>query len=191
MMELAYSSSTAWAPLSSVAIYEPAGRRGTDGGRFRPSAKSSANSSPFLESSDYGSSSAFSALLGEEVQPAFAEPSPALLKIAERLRELSFMAHEDGVRPSANSLRDMQAFLAVTPLKSRPSIYLQDTGNYRVIWRNVYNEQVAIQFMGDESAQFVIFKKMPNSRMARVAGSCPLSSLHRQIEANRAESLLA
>lgn len=191
MMELATSTSTAWAPLPDIVFYEPEGRRGADGGKRRPPAKSFANTSSLVESSDYGTSSAFRVLSGEEVHLAFPHPSQVQLEIAERLRDLSFMAHEDGIRPSADSLWDMQVFLAVIPLKSRPSIYLQDSGNYRVIWRNAQKEQIAIQFLGDDSAQFVIFKRMPNGTMARVSGSCPLSALYRQIEAYRAESLLA
>ncbi len=119
------------------------------------------------------------------------EPSTVQLQIAERLRELGFVAHAEGIRPSVDSLRDMQAFLASTPLKSRPSIYLQDSGNYRIAWRNALKEQVAIQFLGNESAQFVIFKLAPTGRMNRVAGTYSLNALYRQIEANRAESLLA
>lgn len=138
-----------------------------------------------------GTSSAFLTSEGEEIRLAFQQPNPVQLQLAERLRELSFLALEDGIRPSVDSLRDMKAFLASTSRISRPAIFLQDSGNYRVIWRNVKKEQVAIQFMGSESAQFVIFKEATNGMMKRIAGSCPLNALYRQIEANRAESLLA
>jgi hypothetical protein len=191
MIELAASTSAVWTLLPEILFYEPEGRRGAEGGKRGPPAKSSANTSPLLESSDYGTSSAFRTLQGEEIQLVVQRPNAVQLQIAERLRELGFVAHAEGIRPSVDSLRDMQAFLASTPLKSRPSIYLQDSGNYRIAWRNPLKEQVAVQFLGNDSAQFVIFKLAPTGRMNRVAGVYSLNAIYRQIEANRAESLLA
>ncbi len=117
-------------------------------------------------------------------------PNPLYPEIARRLKELSILAHQDGISPSPESRTAMQIFLESERLKARPLIFLQDNGNYRIIWRNSEKEQVAIEFMDGNWAQFVIFKKASDGRMARVAGNVRLESLHSQITANGAESLL-
>lgn len=190
MMELMASTPTAWTPRPEIVFVEPVGRTSIGGNKGRAPVASSSNTSPSVEVVEFGSRSALwmPHTIGASNEPSEA---PAVFgEIRDRFRSLDVIARDEKIGISSESLRDMLTFFGSTPLSRRPSIYLHDSGNYRAVWRNQSNEQVAIQFLGKDAAQFVIFKLASNGMMKRVAGSYPLSALYRQIEVNKAESLL-
>jgi hypothetical protein len=113
-----------------------------------------------------------------------------LTKIRQRLGELFEIAREEEIAWNVNSLRDMIAFLNSIKFSKRPAIFLLDSGNFRLVWKNENNEQFAAHFLGRETVNFVIFKVQGNGDTARVAGTCSLNSLWRQVEALNAAKLL-
>ncbi|CAN0119650.1 unnamed protein product [Phaeothamnion confervicola] len=49
-------------------------------------------------------------------------------------------------------------FLGGLKLAHRPAIFLLDNGNFRALWRDENNkQQVGLQFLGNETVQYVIF----------------------------------
>ena len=60
---------------------------------------------------------------------------------------------------SQDSLSDLSSFMKQISFARRPSIYLLDNGNFRVVWKNTENEQVALQFRGRGIVHCVFFHK--------------------------------
>lgn len=55
-------------------------------------------------------------------------------------------------------------------------------GNFRAIWEDGKENRVAIQFMGAQRGEYVIFKRRPDaSDVSRVAGIDTLDGIRRQI----------
>ena len=81
------------------------------------------------------------------------------LTLAFRMAELSAFASEEGIDISDASRRDLQRFIGTHPGTRRPSLFLLDSGNFRTVWRNERDEQLALQFLGDHKIQYVIFRK--------------------------------
>jgi len=82
-------------------------------------------------------------------------------------------------------------FLIEVQPNVRPSLFLNDKGNLRALWRNTDQKQVGLQFLGDENVQFVIFKcRLGRNRMARVAGTDTKSNIMTLIKTIGASGLL-
>jgi hypothetical protein len=145
---------------------------------------------PTLSHTDIGPYSAAIDEKTAEVTVAAAVKISLLTKISQRLSELFEIAREEEIACNVNSLRDMIAFLNSIKFSKRPAIFLLDSGNFRLVWKNEDNEQFAAHFLGRETVNFVIFKVQGNGDTARVAGTCSLNSLWRQVEALNAAKLL-
>jgi hypothetical protein len=111
--------------------------------------------------------------------------------IEYRLRELHLDALRDAEPFSESSLADLRSFLTTLQLTERPSIFLLDNGNLRLLWRNDAKEQVGLQFLGDGVVQFVMFAQRHNPPiMSRIAGADVLSAIRRRIADNDSDRLL-
>jgi hypothetical protein len=112
-------------------------------------------------------------------------------EIEARLCELRLDAESNGALFSDASLHDLRAFLDTVPLARRPAIFLLDNGNLRTLWKNEANEQVGLQFLGNDRVQFVIFSQRQKSGvMAREAGIRPLSEVRALIAEMDGERLV-
>jgi hypothetical protein len=83
------------------------------------------------------------------------------IRIRELLRE-ALLANEPF---SHDSLSDLLLFMSQISFGRRPAIYLLDNGNFRAVWRNVENEQAALQFRGDDIVHCVFFLKRKAPRL--------------------------
>jgi hypothetical protein len=63
------------------------------------------------------------------------------------------------------SLKDLLTFLDSMAFSRRPAVFLLDNGNFRVVWKNVDNEQAAFQFHGDDTVHCVFFFKRMSSKL--------------------------
>jgi hypothetical protein len=92
---------------------------------------------------------------------------------------------------SEASLADFEAFMCEIGPRARPSLFLNDNGNLRALWKTDRREQIALQFLGESNIQFVIFKQRKGTlAMARVAGIDAKDKILGHIKASGAEVLL-
>ena len=109
----------------------------------------------------------------------------------KRAQFLRIEAAFDCVRCSDASFTDFQAFMHQMRPMVRPSLFLNDNGNLRALWRNDQREQVGFEFLGEGNIQFVIFKQRKGRLgMGRVAGVDARDKVLVHMKAAGAESLL-
>jgi hypothetical protein len=83
-----------------------------------------------------------------------------LRKLAARLstlQEFSGDEHPEQASPVPAAVLDLIIFLTLHPALDFPSIVLTPSGNVRIQWRRVRGEHFAIEFLGDNVVQYVIF----------------------------------
>jgi len=110
--------------------------------------------------------------------------------LAQRIQTLKVEAVLDQVPFSVASYSDFIAFMAEAQPKARPSLFLNDNGNLRAVWRNPSREQVGLQFLGSGNVQFVIFKQRRGT-VARIAGVDAKANILDHIRASGALGLIA
>lgn len=72
----------------------------------------------------------------------------------------------------------------------RPSLFLNDNGNLRALWKNDQREQIGLQFLGGGNIEFVIFKQRKGRLgMAHTAGVDMKDRVLAHINASGAEGL--
>jgi hypothetical protein len=195
-MWLDTSSATAFAPLAPAVLYEPGARRGIGlSPDLRPR-----RVGPIQHTS--GSISIEELRLpfpGDRAASAFVAENPgagldtriAAIELSNRVQFLKVEAEIDRVPFSDASLADFQAFMRETGPRVRPSLFLNDNGNLRALWKNDRREQIGLQFVGEGNIQFVIFKQRKGALpMARVAGIDSNDKILGHIKASGAEGLL-
>jgi hypothetical protein len=190
-MHLENSSATAYAPPPIVHYpFEPAGRRGGGSspdvrswGVVLPKANTSASTAKIEEK--------LYLELASERSPAALKKARMAAEISKRLRFLKIEAEIERIPFSEASLADFRGFIRETGPRVRPALFLNDNGNLRALWKNDRREQIGLQFLGEGSIQFVIFKQRRSSiAMARVAGIDAKDKILGHIRASGAEELL-
>jgi hypothetical protein len=187
------TSSAAFSP--SVAQYERPGRRGTSTGvddvpppagrKFRKNSSESLGTVNEIVSDD-----AVSKHFKAQVEKHLALRQ-IRVETSARLRELWIDAALSGEAFSEDSLEDLMSFLTGLTPRERPSLFLLDNGNLRALWRNQSDEQVGLQFMGQELVQYVMFARRPNSqRMLHHYGQELLGEIRTTITANGCDHLI-
>lgn len=187
-MALDVTSTTVFAPLPHIALYEPLGRRGEGSvprsqlrGYFRPKANTSA-SSVSIDELPLQIAGERAASVVDKVQLA--------TEISKRLQFLKIEAEIDRVPFSDASLADFQTFMQAASPRARPFLFLNDNGNLRALWKNDQREQIGLQFLGGGNIQFVIFKQRKGTlAMARVSGIDAFDKIFGHIKATGAEGL--
>jgi hypothetical protein len=117
--------------------------------------------------------------------------STARTGVEDRLREVLIGAQLASEPFLEASLEDFRTFIYSLPLLQRPAIFLLENGNLRALWRNDHNEQVGLQFLGDELVQYVIFfRRKRKPVILREAGIDLLSEIRTKISATNSEHLL-
>jgi len=188
-MWLDVSSPTAFAPpRPAILYYDPAGR-GCAGPAHYAHPRRLGQLSP--------NTSASTELVGELRLQTGERPARDLdkarmaVEISKRLQFLKIEAEIDCVPFSEASLADFRALIRETGFHARPSLFLNDNGNLRALWKNDRREQIGLQFLGDGNIQFVIFKQRKGTLcMARVAGIDAKDKVLGHIKVSGAEGLL-
>jgi len=123
-----------------------------------------------------------------------AEQSSPATMVHELIGRIQFLAVEaeiDKVPFSVASCDDFISFLVEANPKVRPSLFLNDNGNLRALWRNNAREQIGLQFLGGGNIEFVIFKRRPGAdKLASAAGTDTKPNIMAHIKASGALGLL-
>ena len=110
---------------------------------------------------------------------------------ASRIEFLREEAAEEGITFNENSRRDFWTFIELVPFVRRGRLFLMDNGDLRAVWDDNEDNLVGIQFLGNSSARYVIFKRRTESGfVSRVAGSDTLNGVITQIKAFELDALL-
>jgi hypothetical protein len=106
-----------------------------------------------------------------------------IYEIGVRIAELRDDAKESGELFSESSQADFSKFVSRLALTRRPSIFLLDNGNLRAVWDNEKKELIGLQFLGDGSIQFVMFRlKEGTEIMDRTSGIADFSEISGKLD---------
>ena len=101
-----------------------------------------------------------------------------------RIDELRGYGQLEGVRINEDSERDFWSYVPSAPSENESELILMDNGNLRAVWQDRASNHVAIQFLGRQEAEYVIFSRRADSEnVSRVAGIDTLEGVKRQIHA--------
>lgn len=108
-----------------------------------------------------------------------------------RIEFLREEAIEEGLTFNENSRRDFWRFIEMIPFARRGRLFLMDNGDLRTVWDDDKDNLVGLQFLGNSSARYVIFRcRTENGPVSRVAGSDTLKGVSARIKAFELETLL-
>lgn len=114
------------------------------------------------------------------------------LSYVSRIEFLREEASEEGITFNENSELDFWKFIASIPFVRKGRLFLMDNGDLRAVWDDNEDNLVGLQFLGDSSVRYVIFKRRTESGfVSRVAGSDTLNSVIAQIKAFELDALLS
>jgi hypothetical protein len=83
-------------------------------------------------------------------------PETSTTQISDRLQELDTLAAEDGTIPNEPSRTDFLKFVAEFDPR-RPMLSMLDNGGLRAVWKNKDGEHLALNFLGEGRATYVIW----------------------------------
>ena len=115
-----------------------------------------------------------------------ADSDSALQRYQGRLAELREAAEEEGIAWNDASEQGFRAFVAANAGWRKAGLSLMDNGNLRAVWEWPSDDDthLALQFLGNEHVQYVIFKHRPGAgKVSRVAGSDTFDGIKRQVAA--------
>ena len=102
-----------------------------------------------------------------------------------RIEYLCELAEDDeecaGLNESSNN--DFWWFIESLSSTNEAELVLLDNGNLRAVWTESDGTHLGVQFLGDMTVEYVIFKRRPNSKqVSRVGGIDTFEGLRRQVE---------
>lgn len=101
-----------------------------------------------------------------------------------RIETLRGHAESDEITVRSESEQDFWAFMDSLPEAPKAEVVLMDNGNFRAVWEDAEQSRFAVQFMGAQQGEYVIFKRRPDAAdVSRVAGIDTLDGIKRQIRA--------
>ena len=101
-----------------------------------------------------------------------------------RIEYLRREAELDGIIVNEESERDFRSFFRSMPVLRKAGVILMDNGNLRAVWRGEHKSRLGLQFLGDQSVEFVIFKRRQAAKeVSRAAGFDTLNGFKKQIHA--------
>ena len=101
-----------------------------------------------------------------------------------RIEYLRSEAELDGITVNEASERDFWSFFRSMPFLRKSGVILMDNGNLRAVWRGEHKSRLGLQFLGDQSVEFVIFKRRQAAKeVSRAAGFDTLNGFKKQIHA--------
>ena len=111
------------------------------------------------------------------------ETREACLSYASRIKFLRGEATEEGITFNENSGRDFWKFIGMIPFARRGQLFLMDGGDLRAVWDDDKDNLIGIQFLGNFSARYVIFRRRTeNGPVSRVAGSDTLKGINARLK---------
>ena len=83
-----------------------------------------------------------------------------------RIEELrGFAEGDEDIEPvNEDSIRDFWRFMGAQGFSRRAGLVLLDNGNLRAVWRDNAGSNVGLEFMGDGTVLYVMFKPYPDGR---------------------------
>jgi hypothetical protein len=110
----------------------------------------------------------------------------------ERIVELINDAAPDGISLNEASEGDFWTFIMAQNFFWKNKLFLLDNGNLRAVWKSETGDQIGLQFLGNGTIQYVIFKHRPRAEfVSRVAGRDTLDGVRGQISALDLDNLIA
>ena len=102
----------------------------------------------------------------------------------DRIKYLRSEVELDGFRVNEASEKDFWSFFRSMPFLRKAGVILMDNGNLRAVWRGEDKIHVGLQFLGDQSVEYVIFKRRQGAKeVSRAAGFDTLDGFKKQIQA--------
>ena len=101
-----------------------------------------------------------------------------------RIKELRGYAEDDEDIEEVNefSIRDFWSFMEMTRFARRAGLVLLDNGDLRAVWRENGGHNVGLEFQGDRSVLYVIFRRYSDGRRTeRSAGIATFDDVIRQL----------
>ena len=97
--------------------------------------------------------------------------SDAVYKAYEdRIDFLKKEAEIEGISFNKESESDFWSFIKSIPFIKKGSLFLEDSGNLRAVWKDGNRNHLGLQFYGNDWMQYVIFKHYTEKEIGRVAG---------------------
>ena len=112
------------------------------------------------------------------------ETEKAKMFYRERISGLTIDARHENILWNKTSEREFWAFLNSLGFFRRGTLFLLDNGNLRAVWKNEVGDQIGLQFLGNNTIQYVMFTHRPHAAtVSRVYGRDTLDGIRRQIAA--------
>ncbi|MEN8132938.1 MAG: hypothetical protein ABFS45_22730 [Pseudomonadota bacterium] len=129
--------------------------------------------------------------LTREISKKVAITRQAKAAYRERIAELITDAAIDGITLNKASERDFWTFLKDLDFFWKGNLFLLDNGNIRAVWKSKTGDQIGVQFFGNGTVQYVIFKYRPRANSVfRVAGRDTIDGVWRQLAAFELDDLI-
>ena len=108
-----------------------------------------------------------------------------------RIEVLKMEAALEGSSFNRASEMAFSQFFARNPFLRYGSLFLMGNGNLRAVWKGEEGAHVGLQFLGNGSVQYVIFRhRQPSLPVSRVCGCDTLDGIKRQIDAFDLDNVL-
>ncbi len=108
----------------------------------------------------------------------------SLSNYVKRIQDLKEIGLDDGISLNPDSITACLKFFMVNPFLKPAGLIVKENGNLRAIWEGENEVHVGLQFLGDQSLQYVIFKqRTPEALVSRVSGRDTMDGIMHQIEA--------
>ena len=108
-----------------------------------------------------------------------------------RIETLRGYGVEDEIDVNVSSELDFWQFAVSDPRICVDNLVLLENGNLRAVWRDTDGTHLGLQFLGEGSVQYVIFKRRHKRQpIARVTGSDTFEGFTKQIRAFGLHSLI-
>ena len=108
-----------------------------------------------------------------------------------RIEDLRSDAELDDFTVNEASKRDFWSFILSIPVACEAELVLLDNGNLRAIWDDEDGNHFGLQFLGNRTLQYVIFRRRKGSNtISRVAGRDTFDGVKRQVRSFELETLL-
>ena len=148
---------------------------------------SSTLTEPFYFFGSIGPRNLFNAELADRVKQAW----ETVLAYQSRIEVLRSDAELDGFSVNEASERNFWSFVKSVPFACKAELVLVDNGNLRAVWDWEDGSHLGLQFLGDHTLQYVIFRRRKGSRhLSRVAGRDTSEGVKRQVRTFELEALL-
>ena len=101
-----------------------------------------------------------------------------------RIDELIGFGLEEGIKLNRASELDFLSYMTTMPHTRTAGLVLTDDGNLRAVWKDGAESRLAIEFLGERQAEYVIFRRRRESTtVSRVAGTDTFEGIRAQIRA--------